>query len=228
AKLTKLTEGEERVRVQPLKTKYPQGAERMLIYAVTGRQINSSMLPADAGCIVNNVDSVISVYLAVAESTPLIRRIITVTGDAIKDPRNFIVRTGTRYAELLEAAGGFCGEPEKIISGGPMMGQALFSLDIPVTKTSSALLALKKDEVAEFEPGACIHCGRCVNACPEGIVPQKLYPVAMRSDYEAFEKLNGMECCECGSCTFVCPAKLRLTQAFKQARKSVLDARRKK
>ena len=108
------------------------------------------------------------------------------------------------------------------------MGQALFSLNIPVTKTSSALLALKKDEVAAFEPGACIHCGRCVNACPEGIVPQKLYPAAMRSDYEAFEKLNGMECCECGSCTFVCPAKLRLTQAFKQARKSVLDARRKK
>lgn len=228
AKLSALVEKEERITVMPLKTKYPQGAERMLIYAVTGRQINSSMLPADAGCIVNNVDSVISVYLAVAQSTPLIRRIVTVTGDAVKDPRNFVVRTGTCYAELLEAAGGFTEEPQKIISGGPMMGQALFSLNIPVTKTSSALLALKKDEVAAFEPGACIHCGRCVNACPEGIVPQKLYPAAMRSDYEAFEKLNGMECCECGSCTFVCPAKLRLTQAFKQARKSVLDARRKK
>lgn len=228
AKLSGLVKNEERITVKPLKTKYPQGAERMLIYAVTGRQINSSMLPADAGCIVNNVDSVISVYLAVAESTPLIRRIITVTGDAVKDPRNFIVRTGTKYEELLEAAGGFTEEPEKIISGGPMMGQALFSLDVPVTKTSSALLALKKDAVAAFEPGACIHCGRCVAVCPGRVVPQKLYPVAIRSDYEAFEKLNGMECCECGCCTYVCPARLRLTQAFKQARKAVLDARRKK
>ena len=228
AKLTALTEKEERISVRPLKTKYPQGAERMLIYAVTGRQINSSMLPADAGCIVNNVDSVISIYLAVAESTPLIRRIITVTGDAVADPRNFVVRTGTQYSELLEAAGGFREEPEKIISGGPMMGQALYSLEVPVTKTSSALLALKKDEVAAFAPGACIHCGRCIAACPGQVVPQKLYPAVMRSDYETFEKLNGMECCECGSCTFVCPAKLPLTQAFKQARKSVLDSRRKK
>lgn len=227
-KLTNAVAGESRIRVVPLKTKYPQGAERMLIYAVTGRQINSSMLPADAGCIVNNVDSVISIYLAVAESTPLIRRIVTVTGDAVKDPRNFVVRTGTCYAELLEAAGGFDGEPEKLISGGPMMGQALFSLDVPVTKTSSALLALKKDSVAAFAPGACIHCGRCVAVCPGQVIPQKLYPASVRSDLALFEKLNGMECCECGCCTYVCPAKLPLTQSFKETRKAVLDSRRKK
>lgn len=227
AKVSALVEKEDRIKVQVLKTKYPQGAERMLIYAVTGRQINSSMLPADAGCVVNNVDSVISVSLAVTESTPLIRRVITVTGDAVKDPRNFVVRTGTSYSELLKAAGGFVTEPEKIISGGPMMGQAIYSLNIPVTKTSSALLALTKDEAAEYEPGACIHCGRCVSVCPGRVVPQKLYPAAMRSDYALFEKLNGMECCECGCCTYVCPAKLRLTQAFKQARRSVLDSRKR-
>lgn len=126
--------------MQVLKTKYPQGSERQLIYACTGRKINSSMLPADAGCIVDNCDTVISIYRAVCESTPLMRRVVTVTGDAVKKPRNLIVRTGTLYSELLEYAEGFKDgvDPEKILSGGPMMGIALTSLDVPVTKISSA------------------------------------------------------------------------------------------
>ena len=215
--------------MQVLKTKYPQGSERQLIYACTGRKINSSMLPADAGCIVDNCDTVISIYRAVCESTPLMRRVVTVTGDAVKKPRNLIVRTGTLYSELLEYAEGFKDgvDPEKILSGGPMMGIALTSLDVPVTKISSALLCMEKDMVAANPSTHCIRCGRCVSACPSRLVPQKMYECSSRGDDDGFVKLNGMECFECGACTYVCPAKLRLTQSFKQTRQSVAAARRK-
>lgn len=226
--LRKAIEGEKNISVSVLKTKYPQGSERKLIFATTGRRINSSMLPADAGCVVDNVDTIVAIYMAVCESTPLMRKIITVTGDAIKDPRNFEVKIGTSYSELIEEAGGFREKPEKIISGGPMMGTAIFSLDIPVTKTSSALLAFTKDEVAENEPTACIRCGRCVEVCPSSLIPQKIIENVDGLDNESFIALNGMECYECGSCTYICPAKRRLTQAFKQSRKSVLDSRKKK
>ena len=134
--LEKLTQKEERITVKPLKTKYPQGAERQLIFASTGRKINSKMLPADAGCVVNNVDTIVAVYHAVVEGKPLMHRIVTVTGDAVADPRNFIVRVGTDYAELIEEAGGFKKEPAKIVSGGPMMGFGIFDIHVPVTKTS--------------------------------------------------------------------------------------------
>ncbi len=227
-KLSALVKGELRISVKVAKTKYPQGAERQIINVATGRKINSSMLPADAGCVVDNVDTVISIYMAVAESTPLIRRIITVTGDAVADPRNFSVRTGTSYMELIMAAGGFTVTPEKVISGGPMMGQALFDLDIPITKTSSALLAFAKDEAAMLPTSPCIRCGRCVSVCPSRLVPQRLMEQAEHFNNEGFVGLDGMECYECGSCTYVCPAGRRLTQAFKQTRRSILDERRKK
>ncbi len=226
-KMEELVKNEPSITVCPLKTKYPQGGERTLIYAVTGRKINSSMLPADVGCIVDNVDTVSAIYMAVCKTTPLLRKIITVTGDAIANPKNFSVRLGTCYQELIDAAGGFKTEPEKVISGGPMMGQALFDLTIPVSKTSSALTCLTHDEVAELEPSACIRCGRCVGVCPGRVVPQKLYKAALRHDLETFEKLNGMECCECGCCAWVCPARKPLTQAFKEMRKAVIANRRK-
>lgn len=226
-KIQELVKDEPRIEVRELLTKYPQGGERMLIYAVTGREINSSMLPADAGCVVDNVDTVVAIYNAVCSSVPLMRRIITVTGDAVAEPQNFKVRLGTNYKRLLEAAGGFKTEPEKIISGGPMMGQALFTLEFPVAKTSSALTCFTKDDVAAMDPTPCIRCGRCVEACPEQLIPQLMMSVAERNDLEGFERLNGMECVECGSCAFVCPAKRPLTQAFKDLRKAVAASRRK-
>ena len=215
--------------MKPLKTKYPQGAERQVIYVTTGRKIYSKMLPADAGCVVDNVQTVLAVYDAVCKCTPSMTRVMTLTGDAMAQPQNYKVRFGMSHAELLEEAGGLVEEgAEKIISGGPMMGFAMFDLNVPVTKTSSSILALTRDEVAENEPTACIRCGRCVQACPGNLVPQKMAQAAMHNDYDTFVKLNGMECYECGSCTYVCPAKRPLTQTFKQARQYVAAQRRKK
>lgn len=225
--LRKLTKDEPRISVKALKTKYPQGAERQIIYAATGRAINSSMLPADAGCVVNNVDTIVAIYHAVYEGKPLMNRIVTVTGDAIADPRNFIVRIGTNYHELIEEAGGFKTEPVKIVSGGPMMGFGIFDLDVPTTKTASALLCLTQDDVSRMEPSACIKCGRCVEACPSRLVPNKLAVYAQNYAEEEFLALEGMECVECGCCSFVCPAKRPLTQSIKSMRKIQLAKKKK-
>lgn len=225
--LRQLTKDEPGITVKALKTKYPQGGERQLIYATTGRKVNSSMLPADVGCIVNNVDTLVAVYRAVAEGRPLMERIITVTGDAVANPRNFRVRIGMSYQEILNEAGGFKETPEKIICGGPMMGFGMFDLNVPSTKTSTALLALTKDDVAAMEPGPCINCGRCVEACPARLLPSRLASHAEHFEEEEFVKNNGMECCECGCCSFVCPAKRPLTQEIKSMRKIQLAKRKK-
>ena len=227
AKLKRLTKDENKIAVKALKTKYPQGSERQLIYAATGRAIHSAMLPADAGCVVNNVDTVIAIYNAVIEGKPLMYRIVTVTGDAIAHPCNFKVRIGTNYHELVDEAGGFKQQPVKIISGGPMMGFGIFDLDVPATKTSSALLCLTKDEVSAMEPSACINCGKCVEVCPGRVVPRKLADYAEHYDEEAFVKNNGMECCECGCCSYICPAKRPLTQVIKSMRKMQLAKKKK-
>lgn len=226
--LKEKTQKEARIVVDTLKTKYPQGGERCLIYAVTKRKINSSMLPADAGCIVHNVDTIVSIYNAVMEKRPLMKRIVTVTGDAIKNPRNFLVYVGTPYTELVEAAGGFVSEPEKMISGGPMMGFAMYSLNVPVTKNTSSLLAFTHDTVKDNEESPCIRCGRCGEVCPENLLPAKLSTLARRGAMDAFVENFGMECVECGCCSYTCPAKRQLTQSIKAMRKMVMAERRKK
>ncbi len=228
AKLKELTKDNPRMEVLALKTKYPQGGERQLIYATTGRAINSSMLPADAGCIVDNVETLITINRAVTEGKPSMERIVTVSGDAVCEPGNFKVPFGISHKELIKAAGGFKCEPEKIISGGPMMGFSMFTLEAPVTKTSSSVLGFTKDEVAKFEPTACINCGRCVDACPSRLIPSRLADYAEHQNEEAFVKQEGLECMECGSCSFVCPAKRPLKQAIGSMRKIALANRKKK
>ncbi len=223
----KMTKDEPRILVKALKTKYPQGSERHLIYATTKRAINSTMLPSDVGCVVNNVDTIVAIYKAVKEGKPLMERIVTITGDAINEPQNFRVHIGMNYAELVEEAGGFKRHPQKIISGGPMMGFGIFDLNVPTTKSASALLCLLKDDVSKMEPSACINCGRCVEVCPGRVIPSKLADYAQNGSEEEFKKHNGMECCECGCCSYVCPAKRNLTQSIKSMRKIVLSKKKK-
>ena len=219
---------EDNIEVLELKTKYPQGAERMLIYAATGRKVNSSMLPADAGCIVDNIDTVTAIYQAVRFGEPLMSRIVTVTGDAVQNPCNFEVPVGMLLSELLEQAGGLKNEASKIICGGPMMGKALFTMEVPVTKTTSALTCLTEDEVSALAPSACINCGRCVSVCPGQILPARLSVFAEHGEEEKFLKYGGMECCECGCCSFICPARRPLTQEISSMRKVLLAKRKKK
>ncbi len=227
-KLREAVKDEPRMEVKVLQTKYPQGAERQLIYAVTKRAINSSMLPADAGCIVDNVETLIGIHYAVAKGRPLTERVVTVSGDAVTNPGNFLVQLGTNQQELVEAAGGFKTEPQKLISGGPMMGFAMMTLDTPVTKTSSSILAFTEDIVAKSKTTACINCGRCVEVCPSRIIPSRLADYAERFDEETFTAQNGLECVECGSCSYVCPAKRPLKQSIGSMRKIALANRKKK
>ncbi len=227
AHLQELCKDDPRLEVIPLQTKYPQGGERSMIFATTGRKINSSMLPADAGCVVDNVATIVAVYDAVKNGKPLNSHVCTITGDAISDPRNFRVPCGISFDELIEAAGGYVQEPAKIIAGGPMMGFAMFDTNAPVTKTSSAILALTVDEVAKYEPSACINCGRCVEACPSKLIPSRLADYSENGQLDMFEKNYGVECVECGSCSYVCPAKRHLTHAIKAMRKTVLANRKK-
>ena len=227
AKITEMVKEEPRIEVCTLKTKYPQGAERCLIAAVSGREINSSMLPADAGCVVDNIDTVCAIYRAVMFGEPVMDRIVTVTGDAVADPCNFKVRLGSSFADLLEVAGGLKQPAEKMISGGPMMGFAMFDYHVPVVKTSSAMLCMSKDEVSANEPSACINCGRCVAACPARLIPSRLATYSEHGQEELFVKYHGMECVECGCCSYTCPAKRPLTQSVRSMRKTVLANRKK-
>lgn len=230
AKMKELVKDIDRIEVKEMMTKYPQGGERTLIYAATGREINSSMLPADVGCVVDNVETVISVYKAVILGRPVNSRVVTVTGNGIKEPKNLLVLAGTDMSELVDAAGGLKGKIAKAISGGPMMGFALYDLHVPCTKTTSAFLFLEHDAVSEAQEiqTACINCGRCVSVCPGHVLPARLAKLAERGDMAGFEALDGMECCECGCCSYICPAKRPLTQSIKSMRKMVLASRRKK
>ena len=218
----------DNISVIALLTKYPQGSEKQLIYAVTGREVKSGKLPASEGCIVDNVDTVLAIERACAQDRPLMRRVVTFTGDAVNNPGNYQVRIGMNMNDFIEQVGGFKEEPGKIIAGGPMMGKAIFSTDVPFVKTSSALLCLTKKS-AELPPESnCIRCGKCVGACPMGLMPLTLNQDALAGDMAAFEAHNGLDCILCGSCSFVCPAKRHLAQTIIAFRGEVMASKRKK
>jgi len=216
------------VQVTEMVTKYPQGAEKQLIYAITGRELPSGKLPADVGCIVQNVDTIFEIYNAVVNGKPLTERVLTVTGEAIKEPLNLRVKFGTSISEVIEAAGGFTEDPVKVISGGPMMGTALRSLDVPVIKGTSGILCLTKEQAKLEEESSCIRCGKCMSVCPMFLNPTKLNSLVLRGEYEEFEKLHGMDCIECACCSYACPAKRHLTQTCREGKRTININRRKK
>ena len=178
--------------------------------------------------IVDNVETLIGIHNAVIKGKPLMERVVTVSGDAVEKPGNFMAPFGINHRELVEAAGGLKAEPQKLISGGPMMGFAMVTMDAPVTKTSSSILLFKEDVVAKSLETACINCGRCVEICPSRIIPSRLADFSKRKDEASFVAWNGLECVECGSCSYVCPAKRQLKQAIGSMRKTALANRKKK
>jgi electron transport complex protein RnfC len=222
-----LSEHSAKIRVMPHKVKYPQGAEKMLIYTVTGQEIPPGALPSEVGCLVLNVSTVAHIWTAIIDGIPVLDRVISVTGDAVKNPKNIMAPLGTSVRELVDTAGGFVEEPARILSGGPMMGISMRSIDVPIVKGTSGILALTAKSAPIFEESNCIRCGRCINACPMGLLPSTLDKLVRLRQYAEFESAGGMNCIECGSCTYACPGRRYLTQVCRDGKAGVMAERRK-
>ena len=207
------------LKVAVVKTKYPQGDERQLIYAVTRRELPSGKLPADIGCVVFNAETAAAVYRAVTGGMPLIQRIVTVDGDCVKEPKNLLVPIGTTFRDLIDACGGLVKTPKLLISGGPMMGFTQWNPDEPVTKGTSAILAMSEEAnkpyLGEHE---CIRCGRCVAACPMHLMPNYIAAYTKQDDYDSAKDYGAMSCVECGSCSYICPAEVPIVQYVRRAK----------
>ena len=216
--LRKKLEGTNDVDLRVLRVRYPQGSEKQLIQAVTGREVPPGGLPADVKCIVMNACSCYAVYQAVEDGMPSVERVVTVSGPGIENPSNFLCRVGTPVRCLIEAAGGFKGETNKVLMGGPMMGSAIFDLDVPVLKGTNGILAFHAEQNMAKENPACIRCGRCVNACPMHLQPLYIYACERKGDVAGLKKLNATDCIECGCCAWSCPGRLQLVQAIRDAK----------
>jgi electron transport complex protein RnfC len=210
--------GVENIEVVALETKYPQGGEKMMIKAVLGREVPSKGLPLDVGVVVSNVGTAVAVAEALKFGTPLIKRVITITGSGIKDPQNLLVRIGTAFQEIIDQCGGLTENAYKIIMGGPMMGAPQFSLDVPIVKATSCILVLSRREIVEEKVYPCVKCSRCVDHCPVFLVPTRLSAFAENGKYGTFEEWGGQDCIECGSCAYVCPAKIPIVHWVKLAK----------
>ncbi len=211
-------------KVETLPSRYPQGAEKVLIDQCTGRQVPPGKLPSDVGCVVMNVTSIAVLANYVATGMPLTTKRLTVDGSAINEPKNVRVPIGTSIKDIVEFCGGYKGTPSKIISGGPMMGQAMMSDDFPILKQNNGLLIFDKQDAELAEPSACIRCGRCVNACPMNLMPTKLEAYTNIGNTDELQKLNIMNCMECGCCSFVCPANRKLVQSIRLGKGLVRNA----
>ena len=215
------------IKVMTLRVRYPQGAEKQLIYAVTGRKVPAGGLPMHVGCVVQNVGTAVAVKEAVVDAKPLIERITTVTGNSVVEPGNWQFRIGTPLSKALELAGGIKYQPGKVIMGGPMMGFAQKSLDVTLMKNASGILLLDKEEVVQFTSEACIRCGKCVDVCPMNLLPGTLSAAAENEAWEIADDYYVMDCMECGCCAYVCPAHRPLVQHFKRAKAEIIAERKK-
>ncbi len=221
------TKGEKYADVRVLKTKYPQGDERQLIYAITGKEIPAGKLPADVGCVVFNAETCASVYRAFVYGMPLIRRIVTVDGDCVARPCSVRCPIGTSYRDLIDFCGGAVKEIKYIINGGPMMGAAQWDIDASVTKGTSAILVFSEKVKPVYEqPSACIRCGRCVRACQMRLMPNYLATFSREGKYDLCEKYDVMSCVECGACSYVCPGSVPITQLNRAAKAKINEKRR--
>jgi len=216
------------IDVIPLKTKYPQGAEKQLINAVTGRTIEPGELPFDKGCLVQNIGTAVAIYEAVCKNKPLIERVVTVSGMEITERKNILARVGTTFKDIISFCGNTTAHANQVISGGPMMGKAVFSFDAPVTKTTSGLLFINNKGLEKSKERTCIRCGKCVDVCPQGLGPWLLANVAQLRDFDEIQLLGLANCTECGSCTFVCPSKRELVHWIKYAKALVNNRQKRK
>lgn len=222
AKMNEAAADSPDIEVLALEVKYPQGAEKMLIKAILGREVPARALPMDVGVVVQNVGTALAIYEAARFGKPLIERVVTVTGEGITEPKNLMVRIGTKVADLIEECGGFRQGVGKVISGGPMMGFALSSLDVAVTKGTSGILVIPEEEVFHGETfGPCIRCSRCIDACPMGLMPSILSVLSEKGFYEESKEYNLFDCFECGSCAYVCPSKRPIVQLIRLAKSMV-------
>lgn len=215
------------IELAVLPTRYPQGSEKQLVQALTGREIPPGSLPVSVGCAVFNVSTYAAIYRAVRLGMPLIERIVTISGEAIAQPQNFVVRIGTSFHDLIEAAGGLNENTERVISGGPMMGFAQSDLNVPVIKATNSILCLLKDQNGAAENPVCLRCGKCISACPMRLQPLYMYRYVNAERLDQLERLHVLDCIECGSCAFTCPGKLPLVERFRKGKQMLREANTK-
>ena len=217
----------DNIRLVTLKTKYPQGDEKRIINAITGRKVPSGGLPLDVGCVVNNVSTAKAVADAIQEGKPLYERIVTVTGYGVKEPKVFLTKIGTPFQELIDQCGGYNGTPGKVMMGGPMMGISQISTKVPVIKGTGGILVLSEMEVKSEKMEACIRCGKCLEVCPVYLQPLYISAYSLKDNFDEAEKYRAMDCIECGACSYICPSKRPLTESIKQAKQEIRAKNRK-